>query len=96
MTAQVGIPQEAWEFLSDMVDNCVGMNDSSKEVLILAHKDGLYGGDDLIDEEAISWVSTAFTSRGHRVSILWADDPSKSTSGAIPPSSRRPSKAPIS
>lgn len=75
MAIQVGIPQEAWEFLSDMVDNCVDMNDSCKEVLILVHKDGLYGGDNLIDEEAISWVSTAFTSRGHHVSILWVDDP---------------------
>lgn len=75
MTMQVGIPQEAWDFLSDMVDHCVDMNDSCKEVLILAHKDGLYGGDNLIDEEAISWVSTAFTSRGHHVAILWVDDP---------------------
>ncbi len=75
MAIQVGIPQEAWEFLTDMVDNCVAMNDSAKEVLILVHKDGLYGGDNLIDEECIAWVSTAFTSRGHHVSILWVDDP---------------------
>ena len=73
--AQVGIPQEAWEFLSDMVDNCIDMNDSRKEVVILVHKNGLYGGDDLVDEEAISWVSTAFTVRGHRSTILWLDEP---------------------
>ena len=85
MTAQVGIPQEAWEFLSDMVDNCVAMNDSRKEVLILAHKDGLYGGDDLIDEEAISWVSTAFTSRGHRSTIMWLDEPQAVHEWRYPP-----------
>lgn len=85
MATQVGIPQEAWEFLSDMVDNCVDMNDSCKEVLILVHKDGLYGGDNLIDEEAISWVSTAFTSRGHHVSILWVDEPQQVHEWRYPP-----------
>ena len=37
MAPQVGIPEQAWEFLSDMVDNCVGraVKGTKKEVLIL-------------------------------------------------------------
>jgi hypothetical protein len=85
MAIQVGIPEAAWNFLSDMVDNVVDMNDSRKEVVILAHKDGLYNGENLIDEEAVSWVSTAFTSRGHRVSILWVDDPQRVHEWRYPP-----------
>ncbi len=87
MAAQVGIPEQAWDFLSDMVDNCVGraVKGTKKEVVILVHKDGMYGGDNLIDEEAISWVSTAFTSRGHRCSILWVDDPQLKHEWRYPP-----------
>lgn len=85
MAIQNGIPQAAWNFLSDMVDNCVGMNDSCKEVLILAHKDGVYGGDNCIDEEAVAWTSTAFTSRGHHVSVLWVDDPQSLHNWRYPP-----------
>ena len=89
MATQVGIPEQAWDFLSDMVDNCVGraidLTGAKKEVVILVHKDGLYGGDNLIDEEAIGWVSTAFTSRNCRCSILWVDDPQLKHQWRYPP-----------
>ncbi len=85
MAIQVGIPEAAWIFLQDMVDNVVDMNETPKEVVILAHKDGLYNGENLIDEEAVSWVSTAFTSRGHKVSILWVDDPQRVHEWRYPP-----------
>ena len=85
MAIQVGIPTAAWTFLEDMVDNVWGMNESRKEVVILAHKDGLYNGQNLIDEECVAWVSTAFTSRGHNVSILWVDDPQDLHTWRYPP-----------
>ena len=85
MAIQVGIPEAAWIFLQDLVDNVVDMNEDPKEVVILAHKDGLYNGENLIDEEAVAWVSTAFTSRGHKVSILWVDDPQRVHEWRYPP-----------
>jgi hypothetical protein len=73
MAIQVGIPQAAMVSLIDLVDNCAEVK-PGMEVLILAHKDGLYGGDDLIDEEAVAWTASVVQSRGARCSILWIDD----------------------
>jgi hypothetical protein len=74
MAIQVGIPQAAMISLTDMVDNCAGIK-PGMEVLILAHKDGLYGGVNLVDEEAVSWTASVVQSRGAHASILWIDDP---------------------
>jgi hypothetical protein len=100
MSIQVGIPEAAMITLTDIVDNCCGVDNYAgankperklpligpgKEVLIIAHKDGLYGGFNLIDEEAVSWLSSVITSRGARCSVLWVDDPQKPHEWRYPP-----------
>jgi hypothetical protein len=84
MAIQIGIPQAAMISLTDMVDNCAEVK-PDMEVLILAHKDGLYGGDNLIDEEAVSWTASVIQSRGVHASILWVDDPQSVHAWRYPP-----------
>ncbi|HHU22529.1 MAG TPA: hypothetical protein GXZ52_03810 [Clostridiales bacterium] len=84
MAIQVGIPQAAMISLTDMVDNCAEIK-PGMEALILAHKDGLYGGINLVDEEAVAWTASVVRSRGANCSILWIDDPQKTHQWRYPP-----------
>ncbi len=58
MAAMRGIPKGAAIAINDLVDNCARI-EAGQEVLLLAHVDGLYGGDNLVDEEAVSWIQAA-------------------------------------
>ena len=73
MTAQQGIPKGAAVAINDLLDHCAKIQ-AGQEVLLLAHIDGLYGGDNLVDEEAISWIQTAIQLRGANASVLWIDE----------------------
>lgn len=73
MAIQVGIPEAAMITLTDMVDNLAEI-EPGMEVLILAHKDGLYGGVNLVDEEAVAWAASVVQSRGAHASVLWIDE----------------------
>jgi len=84
MAIQVGVPHAAMVSLTDMVDNCAEIK-PGMEVLILAHKDGLYGGVNLVDEEAVAWTSSVVQSRGAHCSILWIDEPNKTHEWRYPP-----------
>ena len=84
MSIQVGIPQAAMNSLIDLVDNVAEVK-PGMEVVIVAHKDGLYGGDNLVDEEAVSWMSSVVQSRGAHCSILWLDDPQEPHHWRYPP-----------
>lgn len=84
MAIQVGIPREAMISLTDMVDNCAQIK-PGMEVLILAHKDGLYGGVNLVDEEAVAWTASVVQSRGANCSILWFDEPNITHKWRYPP-----------
>jgi hypothetical protein len=76
MTNQVGIPKAAIISIGDMLDHCAKIQ-PGQEILILAVLDGLYGGDSLVDQEAISWIQSAVQARGANASILWIDEPAK-------------------
>ena len=84
MAIQVGIPQAAMNSLIDLVDNVAEVK-PGWEVVIVAHKDGLYGGPNLVDEEAVSWMATMVQSRGAHCSILWIDDPQPDHQWRYPP-----------
>ena len=75
MSIQVGIPKAAMNSLSDMVDNVAEVK-PGMQVLILAAKDGLYNGDNLVDEEAVAWTASVLESRGATCFIMWYDDTS--------------------
>jgi hypothetical protein len=63
VSTQRGIPKGAALAINDLLDHCAKIK-PGQEVLLLAQIDGLYGGDNLADEEAISWIQTAIQLRG--------------------------------
>ncbi len=54
-------------------------------MLILAHLDGLYGGDNLVDQDAIGWIQAGVQERGARASVLWIDEPAVPHAWRFPP-----------
>jgi hypothetical protein len=84
MSSLQGIPKGAAIALTDMLDECAKIQ-AGQEVLILAHIDGLYGGDNLVDREAISWIQQAVQFRGAIPSVLWIDEKAKPHAWRFPP-----------
>ena len=72
MTTMQGIPSGASIAIDDMLDKCAQIEEG-QEVLILAQIDGLYGGDNLVDEQTVSWIQAAVQNRGANASVLWID-----------------------
>jgi hypothetical protein len=79
-----GIPHNASIAISDLLDNCARIQ-PGQEVLILAQIDGLYGGDNMVDQEAVSWIQSAIHFRGANTSVLWIDEPAKMNEWRFPP-----------
>ncbi len=84
MTTQQGIPRGAAVAINDLLDHCARI-EAGQEVLLLAYLDGLYGGDNLVDEVAISWIQAAIQQRGANVSVLWVDEPARPHAWRFPP-----------
>jgi hypothetical protein len=84
MSYQLGIPKAALNSLTQMVDHCAQVT-PGMEVVILAHIDGLYGSDNLVDEQAVNWMQAVVQSRGANCSILWIDEVMKPHNWRMPP-----------
>ena len=84
MSSQFGIPKAALISIGDMLDNCAKVQ-PGQEVLLLAHIDGLYGSDNMVDEQAISWIQSAVHARGANASVLWIDEPATTHAWRFPP-----------
>ena len=84
MTTRQGIPKGASVAIDDLLDHCAKVK-AGQEVLLLAQIDGLYGGDNLVDEEAICWIQGAIQSRGANASVLWIDEQASPHAWRIPP-----------
>jgi hypothetical protein len=84
MSIMSGIPKGAAIAISDMLDVCAKIQ-PGQEVLLLAQIDGLYGGDNLVDQEAMSWIQSAIQARGANPSLLWIDEPAKPHAWRFPP-----------
>jgi len=78
------IPKGALTAINDMRDNCAKIR-PGQEVLILAETDGLYGGDNLVDQEAIAWTQAGVQSRNAKASVLWIDEPAVPHAWRFPP-----------
>jgi hypothetical protein len=76
MSPLSGIPKQALISLGDMLDSCARVQPGN-EVLLVADVKGLYGGDDMVDREAISWIQNAVQARGANASVLWIDETPK-------------------
>lgn len=77
-------PRGALVAIGDMLDDCVGLL-PGQEVLIVADINGLYGGDSLVDREAIAWIQSGVQARGAKASVLWVDAKQKAHAWRIPP-----------
>ena len=55
MSTTHGIPRGAAIAINDLLDHCAKVQ-PGQDVLILAQIDGLFGGDNLVDQEVISWI----------------------------------------
>ena len=84
MTARHAMPAGVAVAIHDLLDHCAKIQ-AGQEVLLLAHIDGLHGGDNLVDEEAISWIETAIQLRGANASVLWIDEKAKPHAWRLPP-----------
>jgi hypothetical protein len=84
MSSIAGIPKGAIIAINDMLDSCARVQ-PGQEVLILAQIDGLYGGDNLVDQETISWIQTSVHERGANASVLWIDEVAKPHAWRFPP-----------
>lgn len=84
MSQRLGMPSAAAISLGDMLDNCANIK-PGQQVLILAHIDGLYGSDNLVDEQAVSWMQASIQARGANASILWIDEPAVAHAWRFPP-----------
>ncbi len=84
MSHQLGIPKAALNSLIQMVDHNAQIK-PGMEVVILAHIDGLYGSNNLVDEQAVSWAQAVVQSRGANCSILWIDEIMKVHEWRMPP-----------
>jgi len=80
----VGTPKGAITAVNDLLDHCAKIQ-PRQEVLLLAHIDGLYGGDNLVDKEAVSWVQAGVQARGANASVLWIDETAKPHAWRFPP-----------
>lgn len=78
------ISKGAAHAVDDLLDNCAGI-EKDQEVLILAQVDGLYGGDNLVDETAVAWIQNAVQHRGANASVLWIDEKARPHQWRIPP-----------
>ena len=68
------MPPEAALAISNMLDGCALLK-PGQNVLILAANDGLYGGRNLVDEQAIGWIQAGVQARGAHPAVLWVDMP---------------------
>lgn len=84
MSIQPGMPKGATIAINDLLDSCANIQ-PGQEVVLLAHVDGLYGGDNLVDQEAISWIQAAIQMRGAHPSVLWIDEPVTPHAWRLPP-----------
>jgi hypothetical protein len=84
MTIISGIPKAAIISISDMLDKAAKIK-PGQEVVLIAHIDGLYGSDNMVDPEAMSWIQSAVQARGANASMLWIDEPGKAHSWRLPP-----------
>jgi hypothetical protein len=80
----VGITSGAATAISDFLDNCAEVK-AGDEVVLVAHVDGLYGGDNVVDQQTIAWIQAAIQARKANPSILWIDEPAHLHKWRVPP-----------
>jgi hypothetical protein len=70
------VPRAAQIAINDLLEHGAHMR-SGQKVLLIAYLDGLYGGDNLVDRQAIHWIQRAAEELGAKVEMLWVDAPAR-------------------
>lgn len=70
--------------INDLLDHCASI-EAGQHVLILAAPDGLHGGPNLVDEQAIGWIQDGVRQRRAHPSVLWVDLQSQPHAWKVPP-----------
>lgn len=76
IASEGSIPRAAAIAIADMLDHAAHLR-AGQKVLILAYLDGLYGGDNFVDREAIHWIQRAAEARGAKTEVMWVDMPAR-------------------
>ena len=82
--APIGITRGAATAVNDLLDNCAQIV-AGDDVVLLAHVDGQYGGDNLVDPQVISWIQAGIQSRGANPTVIWIDEPDHPHAWRVPP-----------
>jgi hypothetical protein len=77
------VPHAAQTAINDLLEHGAHMR-SGQRVLLIAYLDGLYGGDNLVDRQAIGWIQRAVEDRGNTVEVLWVDQPARPNEWKFP------------
>jgi hypothetical protein len=70
------IPKAALTSIADLLDQTLHVKAGHK-VLLVAYLDGLYGGDNIVDRDAIHWIAQELEARGAIPEVLWVDVPGR-------------------
>ncbi len=87
MSTVSGVPAVAMTAINDLLDSCVRVQPEQR-IILLAHMDGLYGGDNVVDRDAIAWIQSAIAARGAHPTVLWIDEPMKPHAWQVPPAAK--------
>ena len=74
ISSETAIPRRAATAIEDMLVHAAKIAPGQR-VLILSYTDGLYGGDNLVDRDAVRWIQQAVEAHGARPTVLWVDLP---------------------
>jgi hypothetical protein len=77
------VPRAARIAINDLLEYGAHMRPGQR-VLLIAYLDGLYGGDNIVDRQAIHWIEHAVQERGNRVEVLWVDEPARMNQWKFP------------
>ena len=80
---EIAITSGAAIAINDFIDNCAEIK-AGDDVVILAHVDGAYGGDNIVDPKAIAWFQNAIKSRQANASVIWIDEPQRMHQWRVP------------
>lgn len=75
-SSENAIPRAALTSIADLLDYTLRVRAGLK-VLLVAYLDGLYGGDNLVDRNAIHWIAQQLELRGAIPEVLWVDAPAR-------------------
>lgn len=74
VSSETAVPRRAATAIEDMLVHAAKVAPGQR-VLILSYTDGLYGGDNLVDRDAVRWIRQAVEAHGATATVLWVDLP---------------------